>query len=90
MKYSAVYIKPGKESWSVRFEDIGERKGGDYQPLSNGTYYYPTKMGKEKAFNKLKEYLLQRHIYEFNKLIESLTGLQLLEMPKEIKCNRKK
>jgi hypothetical protein len=86
MKYSAVYIKPFGNSWSVQFDNIGERKKGDYQPLPNGTYYYPTNTSKVKAFNKLKIYLLHRHIYEFNKIV----GLQLLEIPEEVKCSQKK
>jgi len=84
MKYSTVEIKPQgykRDTWEVSFYDLdGDRVEESPGPHSLGFYHYPRKLGKEKAFNKLKSLLISKHSAEIERLTKSLKKLKELRL----------
>ena len=81
MKYSTVDIRPNYSGteWSVSFKDLPyDRVKTDAQPHSAGFYHYPTRMGKRKAFDALKEKLMHEHRIKIQDLQRSLELLEAL------------
>ncbi len=84
MKYSTVEIKPQgykRDTWEISFYDLdGDRIKESHGPHSLGFYHYPRKLGKEKAFNELKSFLISKHSAEIERLAKSLKKLKELEL----------
>lgn len=83
MKYSTVQIRPSpidRNDWDVSFADLdGDRTMTAPGPHSLGFYHYPTKLGRAKAFAKLRDYLLKKHDDEIDALQKSRAKLRNLE-----------
>ena len=87
MKYSTVDIRPNYSGteWTVTFKDLPyDRVKTDAQPHSAGFYHYPTRMGKRKAFDALKEKLMLEHRTRIKDLQRSLEQLEALEFTSEV------
>jgi len=86
MKYSTVEIRPSrikKNAWEVNFSDLdGDRVNEGHYPHGLGFYHYPRRIGKEKAFDTLRVFLMQKHEEEINNLTKSLAKLGALKFPK--------
>jgi len=83
MKFSTIEIFPTKwvHGWQVRFSDLdGDREGKTY-PQSMGFYHYPTSLGREHAFDSLKQKLIKEHKDAIERMTESLLRLERLQMP---------
>ena len=84
MIYDIANIVPKNGEWNVWFQlDDTDRQSSKTTPNPLGFYYYPRKIGKTKAFNELKNYLIARHTQEIERLNKSLDKLIELEYPKD-------
>ena len=85
MKFSTVQIRPGgidRDEWEVAFSDLPyDRVNEGHGPNSTGFYHYPRKLGKQAAFNTLKEHLVRKHEEEIAAMSKSLEKLRALEEP---------
>lgn len=84
MKYSTIEIRPQgyeRDIWEISFYDLdGDRVEESHGPHSLGFYHYPRKLGKEKAFNELKAFLISKHTAEIERLTKSLKKLNELKL----------
>lgn len=85
MEFSTVQIRPDvtdHNNWAVDFWDLfGDRVNEGQGPTRLGFYYYPRKLGKVKAFNTLRAFLVATHEEEIVALTKSLDKLKALRMP---------
>lgn len=85
MKFSTVEIRPSiaeREDWDVRFSDLdGDRVNEGIGPQSMGFYHYPRRMGRAKAFEKLRAHLVAKHEEAISSLTKSLEKLNALKAP---------
>ena len=84
MKFSTVKLdpNPNEHTWDIRFSDLPYDRQAVKNPTphSLGFFHYPTKWGKQKGFDKLKQHMIQIHKEEIAKLQESLAALETLEI----------
>ena len=84
MKFSCVEIRfiRSRDKWEVTFfDDLGGDKINENQKPNNlGFYYYPSKMGREKAFKALRTHLIKTHEKEIKILEKSLRKLKKLKI----------
>ena len=88
MKFSTVRIRPNvnQDGWEYHFEDHeGDRKNEKTDPNSLGFYHYPQRIGKKKAFEKLRAHLVAKHEETIAALTKSLNSLKKLRMLEEDK-----
>ena len=85
MKFSTVEIRPcgtKRDKWEAIFVDLdGDRVNERRGPHGMGFYHYPRRMGKEKAFEELRAYMVAKHEEEISVLTKSLAKLKHLKMP---------
>lgn len=86
MLYSTVEIKPKafrEPGWIVSFYDLEhDREDENTQPNALGFYHYPRHIGKQAAFEKLRQYMIRSHEERIALLTESVNSLKALEAPK--------
>jgi hypothetical protein len=68
MKHNLVKIRPTEDNWEISFTYI--------HPL--GFYYYPKHVGKETAFNILKDFLIENYSIEIESLLKKRESLKKL------------
>jgi hypothetical protein len=87
MRFSTVEIRPSgnkRDEWEVSFSDIeGDRVNEGHGPHSLGFYHYPRYIGKERAFEALREHLVSKHEEKIAALTKSLCKLKALKMPNQ-------
>jgi len=82
MYYSTIEIKPDVDKWKVSYWDIPYDRESGYPSLNAGLgfYHYSRKMGKEKAFNKLKEAMIKARFDRIAEIVEDIRDIQKLEL----------
>jgi hypothetical protein len=78
MKYDTVEIRPIKMSdkWDVVFTTSNvDRVTGKGHLSAMGFFHYPRRIGKKKAFEKLKQHMIDNHKKEIELLTKSLNEL---------------
>lgn len=79
MKYNLVTIRPNEDDWEVSFTPIPQDRVNKKQyPNPLGFYYFPRHIGKETAFNTLKEFLLKKYSIEIESLLKKREKLKKL------------
>lgn len=83
MLFSTVEIKPSIDNeWKISFSDLdGDRYNDGAPPSCMGFYHYPRRKGKEKAFNELKDKMIESHKKEIDRLTKSMNSLIDTDMP---------
>lgn len=83
MKFSTVEIRlvgTKRDKFDVRFTDLPYDRVNEVQsPNGLGFYHYPTHLGKEKAFEQLREHLIAKHKQQIDALTKSLAKLEALK-----------
>lgn len=82
MKYDLIEIKPNSGEWNVSWAfDDRNRIPSQSTPHSLGFFYFPRRMGINKAFFILKNHLIKKHTEEIKRLQKSLSKLKKLKAP---------
>lgn len=83
MKYSTIEIKPSLFSdWTVNSYDLPcDRESGEGNISQMGFFHYPTKLGSQAAFDKLKSHMIDSYNAEIERIIDTRDSLMLLEFP---------
>jgi hypothetical protein len=84
MYYDTIEIKPkpfGEMGWEVRHSQLKYDRESGYESMSSlGFYHYSRRKSKEKAFEELKAYMIERHETEILNLQRSMDELKKLEL----------
>lgn len=87
MKYSTIEIRPRwkptskQNKWSVKHQtDDISRENGKNVPYSLGFMHYHTHLGKEWAFKKLKEKMINDRVKEIKMLTEDIEYIHNLKI----------
>lgn len=82
MYYNCIEIRPDyhQNRWIVQHQSLNGDRTGKTVPNGLGFYHYPRKMGKRKAFERLKKVMIDHHKKAIIDLQKSLQALETVSL----------